>query len=162
MNLVGLDVVVFEGVEFIVDERRFVAQQLDLALVGFEVVQRVLDLLQLGVHVALCVVDDTAETCKGAREFPEKIKSFDFLSQIKFSFDSLLNLMTAVGRRKVDDQLQLSCRMSHVLIFEFAFLGLVCPRQSLVSVDRKINTADSEQNTPSDGLEKLVWGKKLS
>lgn len=86
MNLVGLDVVVFEGVEFIVDERRFVAQQLDLALVGFEVVQRVLDLLQLGVHVALCVVDDTAETCEGAREFPEKIKILNFYSRIKIFF----------------------------------------------------------------------------
>lgn len=72
MNLVRLDVVVLEGVEFVVDEGRLVAQQLDLALVGLEVVQRVLDFLQLGVHIALCVIDDAAETCKGAREFPKR------------------------------------------------------------------------------------------
>lgn len=65
--------------------------------------------------------------------------------------------MAAVGGREVDDQLQLAGRVSHVLILEFALLGLVCPRQPLVSVDRKVNTADAEQDTPSDGLEELVW-----
>lgn len=64
--------------------------------------------------------------------------------------------MAAVGGREVDDQLQLSGCVSHVLIFEFAFLGLVCPRQSLVSVDRKVNAADAEQDTPSNGFEELV------
>lgn len=71
VDLVRLDVVVLEGVEFVVDERCLVAQQFDLALVGLEVVQRVLDLLQFGVHVALSVVDDAAETRKCAREFPK-------------------------------------------------------------------------------------------
>lgn len=68
---------------------------------------------------------------------------------------SLLNLMAAVGGRQVDDQFQLSGRVSDVLILEFAFLGLVCPRKPFVSIDRKVNTADAEQNTPPNGLEEL-------
>lgn len=66
---IGFDVIVLERVELVGDVRRFVAQQFDLLLVRLEDVQRRLNLLQFGVHVALCVVDDAAEASESAGKF---------------------------------------------------------------------------------------------
>lgn len=45
--------------------------------------------------------------------------------------------------------------MFHILIFVFSFLCLVGPRQTFVSVDCQVDTANTDQNAPPNGLKKL-------
>jgi hypothetical protein len=63
---VALDVIVLKRVEFVGDVRGFVAQEFDVLLVAFEDVEGVFDVRQFGAHVALCIVDDAAQTGEGA------------------------------------------------------------------------------------------------
>ena len=63
--------------------------------------------------------------------------------------------MTAIGRGKIDYQLQLACSMSRVLFLEATLLGCVCPGQALISVHRDVDASNSQQDAPSDRFEEL-------
>jgi hypothetical protein len=57
---------------------------------------------------------------------------------------SLLDLVAAVGRRQVDNQLQLFGGVTHVLVLEAALLGRICPGKAFVEVHATVDGTDAD------------------
>lgn len=107
-SLVLLDVVAVEDFQLALDEVGLIAEHLDLLLVGLDHSQGGFDVLQFGVHLRGGRIDHAAQPGESAGQF-------------------LLHLVAAVGRGEVDNQLQLSGCMLHVLVLEVFLLGGVRP-----------------------------------
>lgn len=70
--------------------------------------------------------------------------------------------MTAVGTSQINDQLQFTGRVIHVLSFESSLFGFVRPGESFVDVDQAVDSAKDGYDPPTCGLGHLQhWNKYI-
>ena len=108
----------------------------------------IFEILTVGIQ-HLCTLPYLKAAC-----FEHNIQNLKTIPRvIELSWKSnLLDLVWAVSRGHVDDQMQLPSCVLHVLTLELLALGVVGPGQALVDVQRCVEGPGDHQEAPADRL----------
>jgi hypothetical protein len=76
----------------------------------------------------------------------------NFMLQMRYL---LLNLVTAVSRRQINNQSQFPCRMTNILPFELSFFRFIGPCKTFIEIYATIYGPCYENQPPTNRLEHL-------